>query len=175
MSQATWISPSSLPDYRCPYCGHEVDPATDWVVDAQQAWGRVGVAISEGDDTTGLLLLAPVERQAAMVMCLWVAPDHVQRGYGRRLVQAGAAGLLARDVRSMAARGSRTKRHCATPPADFLRAVGFVRGLDDPLYRLDLDQTVVERPTTLFELLERWVGSIRPIGPEPVGRVTRNG
>lgn len=201
MVAATWISRSDLPGLACPYCGRQVDPRTEWTVAAQQAWGRVGVAVSEGHTTLGLLLLAPIETErAAMVMTLWVAPEHVRQGHGRRLVQATASGMLARDVHSVLARGSRTKQSCTVPPGDFLKAVGFTRGLDeqsvnslrsspasgldglahgDParlrrLYRLDLDQTVTERPG-LFEVLGRWVGSIRPVRPQPAGRVTRQG
>ncbi len=179
MATATWIRRSELPGLACPYCGHEVDALTPWAVHGQQAWGRIGVAVSEGDATVGLLLLAPVEQpRAAMVMTLWVAPDYVRQGLGRRLVQASAAGMLARDVHVILGRGSRVRKHCATPPVDFLRAVGFVRGLDDSqrqrLYRLDLDQAVTERPS-LFDVLGRWVGSIGPIRPEPAGRVSREG
>lgn len=197
MATATWIGRTDLRGLACPYCGHRVHPDTDWVVAAQQSWGRVGVALSERNRTIGLLLLAPLESErAALLTTLWVAPSEVHRGHGRRLVQAGAAGLLARDVHAILARGARVKKECARPPVDFLKAVGFARGLDDQLhpasfttsegaggldgsalsrlYRLDLDQTVADRPS-LFEVLGRWVGSIRPIGPEPAGRVSREG
>ncbi|MEA5054586.1 MAG: hypothetical protein VB093_14200 [Propionicimonas sp.] len=202
MTSATWITRGDLAGLACPYCGRTVRPDADWAVAAQHAWGRVGVALSSGSRTSGLMLLAPSpQEQAAMVMCLWVAPGSVRRGYGRRLVQAGAAGMLARDVHAIVARGSRVKKHCSTPPTEFLKAVGFTKPLDgqlgsalrpsptlnrpghasdvddtrlNRLWRLDLDATIVERPG-LFEMLQQWVGSIRPIGPAAAGRVSREG
>ena len=175
MSSLSWVGRGDLAGLSCPYCGRRISPDDEGMVAAEQAWGFVGASLSLHGERTGLLLLAPVpETGDALLTCLWVAPGRTGRGRGRRLVQAAAAGLLSRDVGAIVARGSRVKKDCGTPPADFLRAVGFSKGLDERLYRLDLDTTVTER-SGLRALLARLVGAWRPLGPEPVGRVSREG
>lgn len=175
MSAVTWIGLADLAGLPCPYCGRELAPDTPWAVTAQQLWGRIGVAFKVEGRVAGLLLVAPADDpREAVLQCLWVAPAHTRAGVGRRLVQAAAAGLMSRDVHAILARGSRVRRHCATPPSDFLRAVGFTRALDERLWRLDLDATVVERPR-LRAVIERLVEFIRPVGPAPAGRASREG
>lgn len=173
MSSLSWIGRGDLAGLSCPYCGRRISPDDERVLAAEQAWGFVGAGLTLHGERTGLLLVTPVvDTRDAMLTCLWVTPGHTGRGRGRRLVQATAAGLLSREVEAILARGSRTKKDCATPPTDFLRAVGFTRPLDERLYRLDLTTTVTER-AGLRTVLQRLVGALRPLGPEPVGRVSR--
>lgn len=173
MSSLSWISRGELATISCPYCGRAVGPDDDRVVAAERAWGFVGAGLQLRGERTGLLLVTPVpDSTDARLTRLWVSPDHVQRGRGRRLVQAVGAGLLSQNVEGIVSRGSRVKKDCASPPADFLRAVGFNRPLDERLWRLDLDATVTER-AGLRNLLERLMTTLRPIGPEPAGRVSR--
>ncbi|MDQ7992408.1 MAG: hypothetical protein AAGC63_06030 [Propionicimonas sp.] len=175
MSSLSWITRGELARISCPYCGREIGPDDERMLAAERAWGFVGAGLKQHGERTALLLLAPVpETRDAMLLCLWVAPGHVHTGQGRRLVQAAAAGLLSQNVEAILARGSRVKKDCASPPADFLKAVGFTRPLDERLWRLDLDATVTER-AGLRSLLGRLMTTLRPIGPEPAGRVTREG
>ena len=175
MSSLTWISRGELATIACPYCGRELSPDDERVIAAERAWGFVGAGLRLHGERTGLLLVTPVpDTNDAMVICLWVAPDHTGRGRGRRLVQATAAGLLSQNVEAILASGARVKKDCGTPPADFLKAVGFTRALDERLWRLELDATVTERPR-LRGLLTRLMTTLRPIGPEPAGRVSREG
>lgn len=175
MSSLTWVGRGDLADLSCPYCGRRISPDDGRMVAAEQAWGYVGAALSLHGERTGLLLLTPLPgTRDALITCLWVAPGRTGRGRGRRLVQAAAAGLLSRDAQAIVARGSRVKKDCGAPPVDFLRAVGFAKALDERLYRLDLDTTVTQR-SGLRALLARLVGGLRPIGPEPVGRVSHEG
>ena len=173
MSSLIWLGRGDLAGLACPYCGRRVSPNSEPVIAAEQAWGFVGARLQMQGETTGLLLLTPVPgSRDALLTCLWVGPGHAGRGLGRRLIQSAAAGLLSRDVPALLARGSRVKKDCAAPPADFLRAVGFSRALDERLYRLDLETTLTHRPG-LRAMLQRLVGALRPLGPEPVGRVSR--
>jgi hypothetical protein len=105
----------------------------------------------------------------AMLMCCWVRPESVRSGYGKQLIQAASAALLSRKVRVIVADGSRRNERCTTPPREFLRAVGFVKGLDDRLWRLDLDRTVADRSSVLG-MFGRLIESLRPVTPpEPAG------
>ncbi len=181
MARLSMVTLSELPGLPCPYCGRLVAPDTPWAVAAVARWGWCGVKLTVDEQVAGLLLLGPLEETGhAMLMCAWVRPESVRSGYGKQLVQAAAAGLVARKVRVIVARGSRRSLRCSTPPREFLRAVGFTRGLDDRLWRLDLDRAVEERPG-VRGVLSRFIDSLRPVSPpEPAGgaisgRVTRTG
>lgn len=197
MGSLTWLGRAELATLACPYCGRTADPNAEAMVAAERAWGFVGAALALQGSRTAALLIAPVpDTRKAMLTCLWVAPGKVGQGRGKRLVQAAAAGLLSSRVKTIVARGSRAKGDCAAPPADFLRAVGFVRATDEGLHaalrtpaavqrlgpvagadgtrlwRLDLDATVTA-PSGLLGLMEDWLRALRPIRPEPAGRVSR--
>lgn len=179
MSSLTWLGRADLAALACPYCSRTPDAADPGTLAAEQEWGFVGAALNAHGRRTAALLLTPVpDSRAAMLSCLWVAPGHTGRGRGRRLVQAAAAGLVSQDVEAILARGR--KADCAAPPPEFLRAVGFTRTLDellDPgrpggkLWRLDLTTTVTA-PSGLRGLVEQLLLGLRPVRPEPAGRVT---
>lgn len=197
MSSLTWLGRADLATLACPYCGRTADPQAEAMAAAEEAWGFVGAALTQPAGRTAALLIAPVpQTRTALVSCLWVAPGQVGRGRGKRLVQATAAGLLSSGVETIVARGARSKKDCAAPPSDFLRAVGFSRAADERLHaalrspasvhrfgpvtdqdrtrlwRLDLDATVTV-PNGLRGLVEDWLRALRPIRPEPAGRVSR--
>lgn len=164
------VTLAELPGLACPYCGRVVPTDTPWAVAASARWGWCGVKLTTDDEVAGLLLLAPVEESGhAMLMSLWVRPGAVRSGYGKQLVQAASASLLSRKVRVIIAHGSRSNVRCATPPRDFLKAIGFTRGLDDRLWRLDLDRTVAEK-NGVRGMVGRLIESLRPVAPpEPAG------
>jgi GNAT superfamily N-acetyltransferase len=170
MARLSMVSLAELPLLACPYCGRTVAADTPWAVAAAARWGWCGVKLTLEEQVVGVLLLGPLEETGqAMLMCTWVRPEAVRSGYGRQLVQAASAGLLSRKVRVIVARGSRRNLRCSSPPRDFLKAVGFARGLDDRLWRLDLDRTVSER-TGVRGMFGRFVESLRPVTPpEPAG------
>ena len=185
MSSLTWLGRADLAALACPYCGRRIGADDPAALAAEREWGFVGAGLTGHGRRTAVLLLTPVpDSRTAMLNCLWVAPGHAGRGQGRRLVQAAAAGLLSRDLEAILARGAR-KPACGAPPADFLRAVGFTRTPEerlDPtlptrarppgrLWRLDLSTTVTT-PSGLRGLVEQWLEGLRPIRPEPAGRVT---
>ena len=59
---------------------------------------------------------------------------------------------------------------CDAPPRDFLRAIGFVRGRDDRLWRLELDRAVAGERNGVRNVFERFLESLRPVAPpEPAG------
>lgn len=170
MARLSMVTLAELPSLPCPYCGQTVTPDTPWAVAAATRWGWCGVKLTVDDEVAGVLLIGPLEDTGeAMLMGVWVRPDSVRSGYGRQLSQAAAAGLVNRKVRVILARGSRRNERCSVPPRDFLRAIGFTRGLDDRLWRLDLDRAVVERPS-VRGVLGRVIASLRPVAPpEPAG------
>lgn len=193
MGSLTWLGRADLATLACPYCGRMADPNAEAVVAAEQAWGFIGAALTLHGTRTAALLITPVpDTRAALLTCLWVAPGYTGRGRGKRLVQATAAGLVSRDVAVVLARGARVNADCGAPPADFLRAVGFTRTMDDRLrtpasmqrlgqvgepdgtrlWRLDLT-TAVSVPTGLRGLIEHWLRALRPARPEPAGRMAR--
>ncbi len=165
------VTLSELPTLACPYCGRTVPKDTPWAISAATVWGWCGVKLSVDDEVAGVLLLAPMEEPGhAMVMSVWVRPGSTGSGYGRQLVQAAAAGLVAQKARVVVARGSRNNVRCEAPPRDFLRAVGFVRGRDDRLWRLELDRAVVGERNGVRNVFERFLESLRPVvPPEPAG------
>jgi N-acetylglutamate synthase-like GNAT family acetyltransferase len=128
------------------------------------------VKLTLEEQVAGLLLLGPQEDAGhALLLCTWVRPDVVGSGYGRQLVQAASAGLLSRTVRVIDAQGSRRNVRCTAPPRDFLKATGFTKGLDDRLWRLELDRTVTDR-SGVRGMLDRLIESFRPVTPpEPAG------
>lgn len=199
MGSLTWLSRADLATLVCPYCARRVDVNAESILAAEHAWGFVGASLTLQGSRTAALLITPVpETRTALLTCLWVAPGHVGRGRGKRLVQATAAGLVSRDLEAIVARGSRTTGSCAAPPAEFLRKVGFVRGVDERLaaalrtpeaagllsqaeidsarltrlWRLDLTTTVTAMDG-LRGMVEQWWRTVRPIRPEPAGRVSR--
>ncbi len=181
MSRLSMVTLAELPALACPYCGRVVPADTPWAVAAAARWGWCGVKLTVDEQVAGLLLLAPGEEPGqAMLMCIWVRPESVRSGYGKQLVQAASAGLLSRKVRVIIAQGSRRSVRCQTPPREFLKAIGFTRGLDDRLWRLDLDRTVAEKSGVLG-MVGRLFESLRPVTPpEPAGgaisgRATRTG
>lgn len=174
MGSLTWLGRADLATLACPYCGRMADPNAEAILAAEQAWGFVGASLTLDGTRTAALLITPVpETRTAMLTCLWVAPGKVGRGRGKRLVQATAAGLLSREVEAIVARGSRARPDCGAPPADFLRAVGFSWTLDDldglRLWRLDLNTAVTSGG--LRGWLGQWLRALRPIRPEPAGRM----
>ena len=181
MSRLSMVTLAELPGLACPFCGRVVAPDTPWAVAAVARWGSCGVKLTVDEQVAGVLLLGPLEETGhAMLMCVWVRPEFLRSGYGKQLVQAASAGLLSRSVRVIVARGSRRSMRCEAPPRDFLKAVGFTRGLDDRLWRLDLDRTVAEK-SGVRTMVDRWFDSLRPVTPpEPAGgaisgRTTRTG
>jgi ribosomal protein S18 acetylase RimI-like enzyme len=179
MPRLSMVTLTELSGLACPYCGRTVGPDTPWAPQAATVWGWCGVKLTTADEVAGLLLLAPLEDATqAMLTCAWVRPGLTGAGYGRQLVQAAAAGLVNQKGRVIVARGSRQHVRCEAPPRDFLRAVGFTRGLDDRLWRLDLDRAVVGERTGVRSVFERLLSSLRPVTPpEPaggLGRVHRN-
>lgn len=170
MARLSLVTLAELPTLACPYCGRVVAADTPWAVAAATRWGWCGVKLTTDDQVAGLLLLAPMEETGhAMLMSAWVRPESVRSGYGRQLVQAASASLLSRKVRVIVARGSRRSLRCSAPPRDFLKAIGFTRGLDDRLWRLDLDRTVADR-ATVRGMFDRIIDSLRPVSPpEPAG------
>ncbi|MGB7962575.1 MAG: GNAT family N-acetyltransferase [Propionicimonas sp.] len=175
MAEVSFIGRPALVGVGCPYCGRILDTDDAGMVAAQQAWGWVGIAAKADGRVAGVLLLETLPDRTALVRSLWVAPGLVRSGLGTRLVQGAAAGLLRRDVRAVVSAGSRRNPTCQAPPREFLKAVGFARGLDEQLWHLDLDATVVDRPR-LITAFERFVEAIRPVAPpEPAGRASRVG
>ena len=170
MARLSMVTLAELPGLACPYCGRMVPADTPWAVAASTRWGWCGVKLTVEDQVAGLLLLGPLEESGhAMLMCCWVRPESVRSGYGKQLIQAASAGLLSRKVRVIVADAGWREVRCTTPPRDFLRAVGFVRGLDDRLWRLDLDRTVADR-SSVRNMFGRLIESLRPVTPpEPAG------
>ncbi len=171
MPRLSMVTLSELPTLACPYCGRTVPKDTPWAISAATVWGWCGVKLSVDGEVTGALLLAPLEEPGhAMVMSAWVSPASRGAGYGRQLVQGAAAGLVARKARVIEARGSRSNVRCEAPPRDFLRAVGFVRGRDDRIWRLELDRAVAGERNGVRNVFERFLESLRPaVPPEPAG------
>ena len=155
----------------CPYCGRTVAKDTPWAISAATVWGWCGVKLALEAEVEGVLLLAPLDEPGhAMVTSMWVRPGSTGGGYGRQLVQAAAAGLVAQNARVIVARGSRRNVRCEAPPRDFLRAVGFTRGRDERLWRLDLERTVSAERNGVRSAFERFLDSLRPATPpEPAG------
>lgn len=173
------LSPLSLAEaveLRCPYCGRQQPPGTDWLAEAQRRWGRCGVKLVVDGQVAGVLMLAPAERPGqAMIKSLWVRPELAGRGYGRQLVQSAAAEMVRLKLDVILAAGGRAQSSCATPPAAFLDRVGFVRPGNAGLWRLELGQAVLERSGLgIVGRLLRGIGrGPQPAGGTAAGRVSR--
>ncbi|MBA3022055.1 GNAT family N-acetyltransferase [Propionicimonas sp.] len=167
MARISPLVAAELIELPCPYCGRQLPAGTDWLVAAQSQWGRCGVKLSQDGQVVGILALAPgEERGQGLVKAIWVRPEVSGRGYGRQLVQGAAADMVRLKLDVLLAAGGRTHLACATPPSEFLAAVGFVRPADSRLWRLELHRAVLERSGLgLLGRLLRGLGS----GPEPAG------
>lgn len=174
MARVSTVTLVDLPALRCPYCGQTAPADAGWAVSAVTVWGWCGVKLNLDDQVAATLLLAPLEEPGrALLTSLWVRPEYAGAGYGRQLVQAAAAGLVERKDRTLLANGSRHTVHCAAPPAEFLRAVGFVRPRGERLWQLDLARTI-STPDGVRGLLSRFLQVIRPVSPpEPAGGAVR--
>lgn len=165
MAKTSTLTASELSALACPYCGRQVSAATDWVQAAVSAWGCCAIRVTRGDETAGVLALAPGDRpDEARMKMLWVRPESSGYGLGRQLVQAAAAELLRHRTKVLIASGSRSSLTCTAPPVDFLLEVGFTRRPDQRLYRLDLRQAVLGR--THLGVFGRLVRSLSA-GPQP--------
>lgn len=165
------VALAELDGLACPYCGRTVSADSAEAAAAASLWGWCGVKLVLDGAVAGLLLLAPTDEPGhALVTSVWVRPGLTGAGYGRQLVQAAAAGLVAQRGHVVVARGSRSGTDCQAPPKEFLRAVGFTRGLEDRLWHLDLDRTVVGERNGVLNVIERLLSSLRPVSPpEPAG------
>ncbi|MFN8137607.1 MAG: hypothetical protein U0R79_08570 [Propionicimonas sp.] len=165
------VTLAELAALACPYCGRTIPVDDPGAVSAATVWGWCGVKLTADDEVQGLLLLAPADEPGhARLTCAWVRPGATGAGYGRQLVQGAAAGLVSRKARVVIARGSRTTVTCQAPPRDFLRAVGFTRGLEDRMWRLELDRAVLGERAGVRGVFERFWESLRPVTPpEPAG------
>ena len=164
------VTLAELPALPCPYCGRVLGTDTPWAASAGTLWGWCGAKLTVDGEVAGVLLVGPMEDAAqAMVMSAWVSPEHVGVGYGRQLVLRVAAVLIEHPVRAVLAQGSATHVRCSAPPRDFLRSVGFTRGLDERLWRLEFERTVADRGRVVG-VFERLMESLRPAAPpEPAG------
>ena len=171
MPRLSMVTLAELPALACPYCGRRVPADTPWAASAATLWGWCGVKLTVAGEVSGLLLLGPLESPGqAMLAGVWVRPESVGSGYGRQLVQTAAAGLVEQKARVIVARASRNHVRCEAPPREFLRAVGFTRGREDRLWRLDLDRAVVGERSVVRNAFERFWESLRPVTPpEPAG------
>jgi hypothetical protein len=168
MRRLTPVTATDLTGLVCPYCGMGVPQGTAWVGEAEQMWGLCGWRLTSEDGTDAVLLLAPSKSEAgaAMIKQLWVTPERVGGGVGRRLIQGVAAELIRGSTRAVLSRGSRTHVSCSAPPKEFLRAVGFTRQLDERYYRLDLSRAVTNR-NPLQSLLDRVAEVLQPGNGKP--------
>ncbi len=168
LSMVTLTELSGLP---CPYCGRTLSSDTPSAAAAATVWGWCGVKLVEDGEVAGLLLLAPADEPGqAVVTAVWVRPGRTRAGYGRQLVRTAASGLVAQRAHLMLARGSRHSVTCQAPPREFLRAIGFTRGLEDRLWHLDLDRAVLSERNGVRAMMERLLSSLRPANPpEPAG------
>lgn len=163
MSRLTTVTAADVAAVRCPYCQRCPGNEPGWADAAMAAWGWCGFAFG-GPEPEALLLLQPEPDGSALINTIWARPAASGAGHGKALIQAAAAGLVTQRVRLVHSRGSRQRPTCTAPPRDFLRAVGFTRGLENPLWQLDLDRTVARR-TDVLAMLARFVDSLRPVSP----------
>jgi hypothetical protein len=168
MPRISPLTSAELCKLPCPYCGRSVANSAEWVHAAQASWGNAGVRLLDDGVLAGVLAFGPGEQpKQAVVKALWVHADQVGHGYGRQLIQAGAAELLRHRVETLLAVGGNGHSSCATPPRDFLAAVGFTKPPGEALWRLELRRAVLERTLGPLSGLLRAFGS-SGAGPEPV-------
>lgn len=180
----------------CPTCplGADRRPGLDvaangaatWARSAEADWGFCGVGLVQQDRIVGYLLLSPplhvprvgpqsgfgLNSDAAVVMSLRVLDEYAGVGLGRHLVQAAAARLARTQVRALEVRGAPGTGTCAVPLVGFLEAVGFTVIDPHPLHprlRLELSRTVSWVPD-LRPAVDRMLGWVRPLPPQPSGR-----
>lgn len=155
----------------CPYCGRTPSPDDAWVEAAQRTWGWCGFAVEQEQQTVGVLLLTPdLTGERALITTAWVEPEFTRQGLGKRLIQAACAGLIGREVHTIVARSSTSQPSCTRLPRAFLRRTGFTYLSDEHLWALDVDATIVDRPT-LWQLVGRLGEALSPHGrPEPAAR-----
>lgn len=168
MRSFTPVTAGDLASLACPYCGTTPSADEEWVARSVQAWGLCGWRLPGTAGTDALILITPSSNEptAALITRLWVAPAAAGRGVGKRLIQGTAANLAHSSVTAILSRGTRSHLTCASPPRDFLRAVGFTRQLDERLYRLDLNRAVSSR-NPLQALLEKVAQVLQPGPGEP--------
>ncbi|MEE9964799.1 MAG: GNAT family N-acetyltransferase [Propionicimonas sp.] len=168
MAKVAELTAAELVELSCPYCGRHLPAGTDWLDRAQSQWGRCGVRAVRGDHIEAVLAMTPGRKSGeALVKMLWVGPEAAGRGLGRQLVQAAAAEALRLGLSTVVAVGGHGSLTCATPPEGFLRGCGFRQTAGDSLWRLDLNQTVLERAG--WGRLARMLGTLGHAGPQPAG------
>ncbi|MEA5153252.1 GNAT family N-acetyltransferase [Raineyella sp.] len=170
---------------------HRVPPGSgqSWVYAAAHTWGFCGVAARIGDTVVGHILVSPplnapvrgpyasagVSPDAAVILQMYVDPDHRGRGIGTRLLEELAALLVRRRVAGLEIRASRKGPTCIAPPEDWLLVHGF-RVLREDAFaarlRMDLRATRTWLPSwsALADGLRSLVGRPAPAGPEPARR-----
>lgn len=166
MSRVTALTVAELIGLPCPYCERRVPPGTSWLTAAQKTWGRCGIKLQINEQVCAVLVMAPGSRPGqAQIKMLWVHPDVVGLGLGRQLVHSAVAEAERMKLTQLVAVGGHNHPTCAAPPDGFLRETGFRRKPGESLWRLDLNQAVLERAGLgrLVRILRGWGQA----GPEP--------
>lgn len=163
--------------------------AATWARAAAADWGFCGLGAVDEERIVAFLLLSPplhvprlgpqsgfgLNPDAAVVMSIRVVEEYAGMGLGRQLVQAAAGRIARTSFRALETRGAPGNGACAIPPIGFLEAVGFTTIDPHPVHprlRLELARTVSWLPD-LRPALDRVVGWVRPIPPEPVSLAQR--
>lgn len=174
------LSPLTVPEVLalpCPYCGRQLPEGTAWLTQAGEQWRHCGVKLVTDDTVVGVLAMAPSPTDGvAQVKMAWVRAESAHVGLGRQLMQAAAAEALRLGLSQIVAVGGRAHLSCATPPEGFLKASGFAQAPGESLWRLDLNQSVLERSG--LGRFSRFLRALGHAGPEPAsgavsGRMVR--